>query len=105
MENTASDLDHHEVRVVRLRNGGHNVGFLHARAHKNVLVEAYALQGVAIEIAIEIRERRGIAVDDAHIAVALGKQRCKLGANTPAANDDDIRHTPAFRPTPRSTAR
>ena len=105
VENTASDLDHHEVRVVRLRNSSHNVGLLHARAHKNILVEAYALQGVTIEIAVEIRERRGIAVNDAHVAVALGKQRCKLRANTPAANDDDIRHTPAFRPTPRSTAR
>ena len=84
---------------------GNHEAFRRSRADKRIFVEAYALQGVAIEIAIEIRERRGIAVNDAHVAVALGKQRCKLRANTPAANDDDIRHTPAFRPTPRSTAR
>ena len=35
-----------------------------------------------------------LRVDDAHIAVTLGKQRCELGPTPPAANDDDIRHTP-----------
>ena len=71
VEQSACHLGAHEVRVVELRDGGHNVAVLHAGLHKRLLVEADALHRGAVEVAPQVGERIGVAVDHAHVAAVV----------------------------------
>ena len=86
----AAHARHHQVGVVELRYRRENVAFRHARLFQRVAVGAHSLNGRSIEIATQVSERIGIAIDDAHVVAIVGKHIGKLRPNSAAPNHDNV---------------
>ena len=96
VEQAVPHLGHHQVRVVGLGNRGHDVAILDAGLDQRLLVKAHTLHGGAVEGAAEVRERVGIAVDDAHVAAVVRKHVRQLRSYAAAADNDHVVHASPF---------
>lgn len=68
----AGDFGDHEVGVVVARNGCDDVGLVDARVQKCAFVKADAAHDAAVEVAPEVLERVGVAVDDRNVVAIFG---------------------------------
>ena len=95
-EQTAAHFGAHEVRVVELGDGGHDVAIFDTGFDEGFLVEAHTLHRGAVEVAPQVRERVHVLVDDAHVVAVIRQHVRQLGTDAAAADDDHVAHTDPF---------